>query len=228
MIENSPKIQNTSQTLPSINQAFSTRFTNLDSAATQPQSTVVAYDSQSNILDSLDSSLFDDFGLNVKSEEDANDFSSYNFNYTDFEDKPNREFKNIWEEEPKVINEMPKTEKKPKKKIKKEIFEDDDEEEEEEDSSNPQQLICLWKNCYQEFKTQSTLVSHIEKCHVSTAKTSKGDEYTCLWADCPRKYRSFNARYKLLIHMRVHSGEKPNKCPVSRKFLKFDTCWGKK
>lgn len=229
MIENgdgkSPKIENTAQILPSINQAFSTHFTNLDAA---PQATITsntaAYD-ENNILDSFDSSLFD-FGISIKSEEDANDFNSYNYNYIGFDDKPNREYKDIWEEneitieaEQKVINKVPKAEnskdkkqkKIPKKLVKQIIIEEADDEEE----AVPQQLICLWSECYQEFKTQSSLVSHIEKAHVSTAKTLKGDEYTCLWADCPRQYRSFNARYKLLIHMRVHSGEKPNKCPVS-------------
>ncbi|XP_071450323.1 zinc finger protein GLI2-like, partial [Hetaerina americana] len=76
-------------------------------------------------------------------------------------------------------------------------------------------------------------VKHIEKNHVdarsrgggsgvsssrgcSSAQSSGGslgEEFACYWHLCPRRTRPFNARYKLLIHMRVHSGDKPNKCP---------------
>ncbi|KAI5645937.1 zinc finger protein GLIS1 [Phthorimaea operculella] len=69
--------------------------------------------------------------------------------------------------------------------------------------------ICLWEHCYERYPNQSTLVEHIERCHVNTYK---GDEFSCLWRDCTRAKRPFNARYKLLIHMRVHSGHKPNRC----------------
>ena len=86
-------------------------------------------------------------------------------------------------------------------------------------------LVCLWLNCGQLFFTQDQLVQHIE-LHVdqrspdvaTSSRACVSDEYVCQWADCSRLCRPFNARYKLLIHMRVHSGEKPHKCTVSDKF----------
>ncbi|PZC74128.1 hypothetical protein B5X24_HaOG208270 [Helicoverpa armigera] len=76
--------------------------------------------------------------------------------------------------------------------------------------------VCLWEQCYERYPNQTTLVEHIERAHVNTYK---GDEFSCLWRDCARERRPFNARYKLLIHMRVHSGHKPNRCHVSTSFI---------
>ncbi|NXA53122.1 GLIS3 protein, partial [Nothocercus julius] len=68
---------------------------------------------------------------------------------------------------------------------------------------------CRWVECSALYDQQEDLVRHIEKTHIDQRK---GEDFTCFWAGCPRRYKPFNARYKLLIHMRVHSGEKPNKC----------------
>lgn len=212
------------QTLPSINQAFSTHFTTVECANAPAvdnmnNATNISYDQ--NFLD-FDATFLEEFTFDDKSQSnEANSMESNNayinpenYNYVEVDEKPNREFKDIWNEE-KPMNAPVKAVEKLKNcdfiptspvkwKSSNAIVEEIDEGE--------QQLICCWKNCNKEFDSQATLVLHIEKSHVCS---TKGDEYTCYWTECPRQYRSFNARYKLLIHMRVHSGEKPNKCPVS-------------
>ncbi|XP_076346274.1 zinc finger protein GLIS3-like isoform X2 [Tachypleus tridentatus] len=82
------------------------------------------------------------------------------------------------------------------------------------DQALKRQYTCRWIDCSFVFKEQEDLVKHIEKIHIDQ---KKGEDFACFWQGCSRRYRPFNARYKLLIHMRVHSGEKPNKC-------KFEGC----
>ncbi|OON22870.1 zinc finger, C2H2 type [Opisthorchis viverrini] len=73
--------------------------------------------------------------------------------------------------------------------------------------------ICRWAKCFKDCKEQKSLVLHIEQTHIAPYIMNK--EYRCHWEGCRRQMKPFNARYKLLVHMRIHNGERPSKCPYA-------------
>ncbi|XP_034951912.1 zinc finger protein GLI2-like isoform X2 [Chelonus insularis] len=71
------------------------------------------------------------------------------------------------------------------------------------------QLKCRWLNCGRWFASLEQLAGHVSRLHAAPGPRNL---FYCGWEGCARGERGFNARYKMLVHVRTHTNEKPHHC----------------
>ncbi|KAM3966772.1 uncharacterized protein ACR2FA_012314 [Aphomia sociella] len=78
-----------------------------------------------------------------------------------------------------------------------------------ESSVDGSEAVCGWRGCGALFPSVARLSAHVARAH---AHALRDGLFYCGWKGCSRPQKGFNARYKMLVHVRTHTNERPHIC----------------